>query len=499
MAANDYVIDFSDGSKSTIVIAPKAYNDTLSIRLFGKGFENYGERIQENILRIMESFANPTSPTNPTEGQVWYNNTDKVLSVFNGSTWVPISKQVIVQVSQPAGVLTAGDLWFNPTTNVLSVWNGIQFKGFASIDDYNTHVTNTNLHITAPERIILDRLTGTTITTAQLQKIQTLTSNAQTQLDAKFNKSGGVLTDYGFVHADPILDNHFANKAYVDDQIYQLATSLNLGNVVYRDVQIHTTYTALGQSTFVLPIQSGEFNYADLSDVHVMVFVQGKKESPATYTFTDDSGSVMVDFGAYTFAADTEVTFFRTKKRPVGYSVANNGSLVNVYENETTINLTSSATTSTVIAKPVGSPSAAGSYRTMVWVDGVLQDPGTAWTETATDITLLHGAFPAYEYPTDLRVEIVIFEYDGPAYISIIEREAVVTASNTSIINYATPYDYNQNDPLNPANDAIMVFITGIFQGVDAYTQNNGTFIKLAEPLFAGTAVATYKFKIVNV
>jgi hypothetical protein len=43
-----------------------------SLLLYGKGVPDYGERIAENLVNVLENFAGPVDPINPTHGQVWY-------------------------------------------------------------------------------------------------------------------------------------------------------------------------------------------------------------------------------------------------------------------------------------------------------------------------------------------------------------------------------------------------------------------------------------------
>jgi len=58
-----------------------ATNNTFDITLIGKGFTNYGEIIQENLVHMLENFNRATPPSSPTPGQLWFNPTTSVLSV----------------------------------------------------------------------------------------------------------------------------------------------------------------------------------------------------------------------------------------------------------------------------------------------------------------------------------------------------------------------------------------------------------------------------------
>lgn len=80
------------GGKPAIVVPEKTFNNTsTSLVLTGKGLQNYGLFQQENFLRLLENFAGPTPPPNPTVGQLWYDTTVCALKVYGCSLeWTPV-------------------------------------------------------------------------------------------------------------------------------------------------------------------------------------------------------------------------------------------------------------------------------------------------------------------------------------------------------------------------------------------------------------------------
>lgn len=99
-----YSIVLSDLSKSkTIVINDTGPNNETSLTLFGPNVSVFGEYFWENLLHLLENFSGATSPVNPIEGQLWYNSTDRVLSVcvLTGATtkWLPITNSSSVDLS----------------------------------------------------------------------------------------------------------------------------------------------------------------------------------------------------------------------------------------------------------------------------------------------------------------------------------------------------------------------------------------------------------------
>jgi hypothetical protein len=151
MAFSDYLISFTDTSKTNIIIPTKTSDVSTSIRLFGKGFEDYGEVFQENILHILENFSYSVPPSNPLSGQLWFDSVNKRLNVFFSGGWQKLSQQIFVSVSAPSGPL-AGDLWFDTVNNRLNTWTGLQWATSPSLQAFDAHVADVNAHISTKDR-----------------------------------------------------------------------------------------------------------------------------------------------------------------------------------------------------------------------------------------------------------------------------------------------------------------------------------------------------------
>ena len=84
-----YTIDYSDSGKSPIVVNDGTVDTSTSLSLIGKNYTNFGEVLNENQLHLLENFANGSAPSNPTEGQLWYDTTNNKLMIYDGS-WYTI-------------------------------------------------------------------------------------------------------------------------------------------------------------------------------------------------------------------------------------------------------------------------------------------------------------------------------------------------------------------------------------------------------------------------
>jgi hypothetical protein len=131
-----YTLKFSDPSKITSVIVPdmppgiNTVDTTLS--LVGTGYPNYGTKIAENFLHLLENFASSLPPANPIEGQLWYDTSDvnnKILRIMDGTSgavsW-PSANGIYQQASNPIdtnATLKPGDLWVDTTLNQINIYS----------------------------------------------------------------------------------------------------------------------------------------------------------------------------------------------------------------------------------------------------------------------------------------------------------------------------------------------------------------------------------------
>jgi len=74
---------------------------------------------------LVENFANTSAPSSPLAGQLWWDTTNSLLKVYNGSAFKTISAAT-ASASQPSGNVT-GNLWWDTTNGQLKVYNGSTF------------------------------------------------------------------------------------------------------------------------------------------------------------------------------------------------------------------------------------------------------------------------------------------------------------------------------------------------------------------------------------
>lgn len=87
-----YVVRKTDGS-IYLVLQDGLVDASSGLYLVGRSFTGYGEFIADNFIKLLENFANSTPPTNPMEGQIYYNTTDKQFRYWDGANWTLFAEE----------------------------------------------------------------------------------------------------------------------------------------------------------------------------------------------------------------------------------------------------------------------------------------------------------------------------------------------------------------------------------------------------------------------
>jgi hypothetical protein len=112
-----YSILLTNGSTLTTVSNGTIDQTTTDLTLIGQNTSGYGLFINDNFIHILENFANTSQPNNPITGQLWYDTSENILRVYNGSSFTPTGNTIVAS-SAPSG-LTTGGFWINSETDQL--------------------------------------------------------------------------------------------------------------------------------------------------------------------------------------------------------------------------------------------------------------------------------------------------------------------------------------------------------------------------------------------
>ena len=95
---------------------------TTDLTLIGKGYAGFGEKLNENLVKLLENFNNTSAPNKKIQGQLWFDQTNKQLNVYTGTKFKPVGSTTN-SVTAPTNSV-AGDMWFDTSNTQLYVYTG---------------------------------------------------------------------------------------------------------------------------------------------------------------------------------------------------------------------------------------------------------------------------------------------------------------------------------------------------------------------------------------
>jgi len=119
-----YTINLTNGSIFATV-ADGTINTDSSLTIVGKNYAGYGEFLNENMMKLLESGANTTQPASPLIGQLWFDKTGGLLKVYNGTTFKNLGSATAASAAPSSNV--TGDLWYDSVNAQLNVYDGSDF------------------------------------------------------------------------------------------------------------------------------------------------------------------------------------------------------------------------------------------------------------------------------------------------------------------------------------------------------------------------------------
>lgn len=117
-----YTIYNRSGTLLTTVPTGKINTASTSITLIGQDVANYGKHLNQNLVYMLENFANVEAnpPQNSIQGQTWYDTTNKKLKVYDDG--YKIVGVTFISSTQPVGQ-EPGEFWYDSTQNILKFLN----------------------------------------------------------------------------------------------------------------------------------------------------------------------------------------------------------------------------------------------------------------------------------------------------------------------------------------------------------------------------------------
>jgi hypothetical protein len=119
-----YILKKSNGQSLTTV-ADGSIDTTTPLTFVGKNYAGYGQIIDQNLVYLLENFANASQPLKAVVGQLWFDSSSKNLKVYDGTKF-----KALTQFNSTGSAPTdnvKGDLWFNESEQKLYLYNGSRF------------------------------------------------------------------------------------------------------------------------------------------------------------------------------------------------------------------------------------------------------------------------------------------------------------------------------------------------------------------------------------
>lgn len=334
-----YTIVKSNGSVLTTIADGTINTSSTSLALPGRNYAGYGSYLDTNFVHALENFANASPPSNPLQGQLWYNTNASTLCVCpadgttTASSWITLAQSgsggtTTFGTVNVTGTLTAGNLSTSGTvTGANAVVTNISVSANANITTGN--ITTANIGTTNTQLIS----TGANTTTGILQGTWTLNgggtvnSVAGTSLliqngNLQIGQTGGtlgIMTDnYRYANGTTVSFAGTYNNANVSEYLSnasvaggRFAGSIFPASLTTANITTGASGTA-GSLTGNWTLTSGsrlQATYADLAerfeadayyDAGTVVELGGEKEiTSVRYELSEDIFGVISDTAAY--------------------------------------------------------------------------------------------------------------------------------------------------------------------------------------------------------
>ncbi len=216
-------------SSNPIIYIDHAVNARTTLKLYGKGMQDYGEGVEQNLIYMLENFANNSAPVKPIEGQQWYNNVGTgsppagpELFIYNNIAWDAI---ILATGTSPmtGELILSGNL--TPASNTLAATPKLYV---------DNHIADNALHLTVLQNSFLDGLTLTSLTSLEVDQLIGINTGVtvQAQLDGKLSLDGTLaMTGELTLSGNPVTLLGATSKQYVDGLVFSGANDTALSVV----------------------------------------------------------------------------------------------------------------------------------------------------------------------------------------------------------------------------------------------------------------------------
>ena len=193
-----YTILNSNGTVLTTIADGTVNTTSTTLGLPGRNYAGYGQIVDTNFVQMLENFADSTPPSNPLQGQLWFNTNNSTLYVCpttgapNASSWLSLTSTSSGGNTTFGAVTVTGNLAANNLSAVNSITANSATLSYLTVSSSanlsNLTVTSANVGTLTTTAIT----TGANTTAGTLTGVWTVTGASGSDADAIIFSQGGI-------------------------------------------------------------------------------------------------------------------------------------------------------------------------------------------------------------------------------------------------------------------------------------------------------------------
>jgi len=223
-----------------VTVQDGTVDTTTDLSLVGKNYAGYGAIENENLVYMLENFANTNPPPKALSGQIWYDSGNKKLRFYDGTRF-RVAGGAEPSSSAPSG-LTVGDFWFDTSAKQLYTWTGTDYVLIGPL-------ASPDLGASSVISQVVKDVSGTNQTILKMQaggKVMAVVSQYAFELDTSVNP----IQDFRYIKKGITLVKSNSDGISTDDNYFWGTASAATGLVANGEFVSAANFVQKGAITF---------------------------------------------------------------------------------------------------------------------------------------------------------------------------------------------------------------------------------------------------------